>query len=284
MRENLNPTGPDGEGAARVETLPSARSVTGDLVGVAPPDLSVVIPVHNEAANVVALLGEIRAALEEKLDYEVIVVDDGSGDDTLRLLDEVAGAMPALRIVRHDRRYGQSAGILSGARAARAAWIVTMDGDGQNDPADIPALLAARDADGAPEGLQMVAGRRANRHDNWLRRASSRIANRVRGWVLRDAIPDSGCGLKLVSRSAFMTLPQFDHFHRFLPALIKRNGGEVVSVSVSHRPRGGGRSHYGVFNRLWIGIIDLFGVMWLQRRALRDIEENRPDKPDAMER
>lgn len=283
MRENLNPTGPDGEGAERVEPLPSARPVTGDLVGVMPPDLSVVIPVHNEAANIVDLLGEIRAVLEEKIDYEVIVVDDASGDDTPRLLDEVARAMPALRIVRHDRRCGQSAGILSGVRAARAAWIATLDGDGQNDPADIPALLAARDEDGAPEGLQMVAGRRVNRHDNWLRRASSKIANRVRGWALRDAIPDSGCGLKLVSRSAFMTLPHFDHFHRFLPALIKRNGGEIVSVSVSHRPRGGGRSHYGVFNRLWIGIIDLFGVMWLQRRVLRDIEENRPDKPDAME-
>ena len=284
MRENVNPTGPDGEGAEGTETPPSARPAAGDIVGVAPPDLSVVIPVHDEAANILGLLAEIRATLDEKLDYEVIVVDDASEDDTPRLLAEAAGGMSALRIVRHSRRRGQSAGILSGARAARAQWIATLDGDGQNDPADIPALLAARDDGGAPEGLQMVAGRRAKRHDTWLRRASSKIANRVRRWALRESSPDSGCGLKLVSRSAFLKLPHFDHFHRFLPALIKRNGGAVVSVAVNHRPRGGGRSHYGVFNRLWIGIIDLFGVMWLQRRALRDIEDTHPGSPDAKEK
>ncbi len=268
--------GPENPGLrAAGEALPSRQ----ELAGIVPPDLSIVIPVHNESANIADLLAEIVDVMGQDANYEVIVVDDASDDGTPELLREIGQAMPALRSVRHASRRGQSAGVLSGVRAARAAWVATLDGDGQNDPADIPLLLAARDQEGAPANLHMVAGHRANRHDNWLRRASSRIANGVRGWALRDAIPDSGCGLKLFSRAAFVALPHFDHYHRFLPALIKRNGGAVLSVAVNHRPRGGGQSHYGVFNRLWIGVIDLFGVMWLRRRSLYDADgAHRPDE------
>ncbi len=268
--------GPDGpELGAAGQGLPARQ----ELAGIVPPDLSIIIPVHNESANIADLLAEIVDAMGEGADYEVIVVDDASDDKTPELLREIGETMPPLRIVRHASRRGQSAGVLSGVRAARAAWIATLDGDGQNDPADIPNLLVARDREGAPANLHMVAGHRANRHDKLLRRASSRIANGVRGWALRDAIPDSGCGLKLFSRAAFMALPHFDHYHRFLPALIQRNGGAVLSVAVNHRPRAGGRSHYGVFNRLWIGVIDLFGVMWLRRRSLYDADgANRPDE------
>ncbi len=265
------PEGTDNDPSLRGadEALPSRK----ELTGIVPPELSIVIPVHNEAANIADLLSEIRDVLGEGADYEVIVVDDASSDSTPDLLSEIGQAMPALRTVRHRSQRGQSASVLSGVLAARASWIATLDGDGQNDPADIPLLLAARDQAGAPKKLHMVAGHRATRHDTWLRRASSRIANRVRAWALRDAIPDSGCGLKLFSRAAFVAMPHFDHYHRFMPALIKRNGGTVLSVAVNHRPRGGGRSHYGVFDRLWIGIIDMFGVMWLQRRTLHDTNE-----------
>jgi dolichol-phosphate mannosyltransferase len=184
--------------------------------------------------------------------------------------------MAVLRLVRHARRRGQSAALLSGVRAARGPWIATLDGDGQNDPADIPALLAARDkAAESGQALQLIGGRRVNRRDRWLKRFSSKVANAVRRRLLGDATPDTGCGLKLFPRAAFLALPHFDHFHRFLPALIQRQGGAVISVDVSHRPRRAGRSHYGVFDRLWVGLFDLVGVMWLQRRAMG------PDDPGA---
>lgn len=279
MPDRLEQSGSEGPDSPELRAAGQALPPRQELAGIAPPDLSIVIPVHNESANIADLLAEIVDVMGEDANYEVIVVDDASDDQTPELLRKIGQAMPALRTVRHASRRGQSAGLLSGVRAARAAWVATLDGDGQNDPADIPLLLAARDREGAPANLHMVAGHRANRHDNWLRRASSRIANGVRGWALRDAIPDSGCGLKLFSRAAFVALPHFDHYHRFLPALIQRNGGAVVSVAVNHRPRGGGRSHYGVFNRLWIGVIDLFGVMWLRRRSLYDADgANRPDE------
>lgn len=272
MQDQLEKSGSEGPDRPGLRAAGQAVPSRQDITGIVPPDLSIVIPVHNESANIAGLLAEIRDVLGEDANYEVIVVDDASDDGTPELLREIGQTMAALRTVRHASQRGQSASVLSGVRAARAAWVATLDGDGQNDPADIPLLLAARDQEGAPANLHMVAGHRANRHDNWLRRASSRIANAVRGWALRDAIPDSGCGLKLFSRAAFVALPHFDHYHRFLPALIKRNGGAVLSVAVSHRPRGGGHSHYGVFNRLWIGVIDLIGVMWLRRRSLYDAD------------
>jgi dolichol-phosphate mannosyltransferase len=199
--------------------------------------------------------------------YEVLTVDDGSTDATPARLAEATRAYPRLRVVRHARSCGQSTALHTGVRYARGAWVATLDGDGQNDPADVPRLLAIARDPAAPAGLHLVTGRRRRRHDSVLRRLSSGVANRVRAALLHDETPDTGCGLKVFRRDAFLALPYFDHMHRFLPALILRAGGRVLSVPVAHRPRLHGRSHYGVGNRLWVGIVDLLGVMWLLRRA-----------------
>jgi len=231
------------------------------------PTLAVVIPMMNEEANVQPLVDEVCTALRGRLDFELIVVDDGSTDGTWAALEALRASVPELRPLRHRRNFGQSAGILSGVRAARAPWIATLDGDGQNDPADIPRLWAL--VAGDPATPRLIAGNRVRRRDTWLRRLSSRTANRVRQALLHDDCPDTGCGLKLFPRKAFLELPHFDHLHRFLPALAKRAGIEVVNVPVNHRPRSRGRSKYGVHNRLWVGLVDLAGVMWLQRRPCR---------------
>ncbi len=230
--------------------------------------LSVVVPVQNEAPNILPLIAEIEAALAP-VPHEIVVVDDGSTDATPERLAEAAVSGAPLVTRRHRIGCGQSAAIATGVRAARAALIATLDGDGQNDPADIPVLLdrmAAEVAIGV--GPVLVAGHRTTRRDAALKRLGSRVANRVRAGLLRDATPDTGCGLKLFSRAAFLELPRFDHMHRFLPALFIRAGGRVVSVPVRHRPRAAGRSHYGTLDRLWIGLVDLAGVYWLQRRGL----------------
>ena len=229
--------------------------------------LSIVVPVRNEAENILPLLAEIHAALENRGEFEVVYVDDGSSDATPQRLAEAMRRYARLRVLAHRRSCGQSTALMTGARAARGEWIVTLDGDGQNDPADIPKLLAARDAASQDANLQLIAGHRKVRRDNWLKRVSSRIANGVRSRLLGDATPDTGCGLKLVARAVYLELPFFDHMHRFLPALVQRNGGATLCVEVNHRPRTRGTSNYGVFDRLWVGIVDLFGVMWLQRRA-----------------
>jgi glycosyltransferase involved in cell wall biosynthesis len=168
-------------------------------------------------------------------------------------------------LLRHSARSGQSAAVHSGVRAARAPWIATLDGDGQNDPHDLINLLAAR-GEPANAGVRLFMGNRTTRRDTWLRRLSSRIANGVRGGLLGDGTPDTGCGIKVFERETFLQLPVFDHMHRFLPALFQRAGSRVVSVPVNHRPRTRGRSKYGLHNRLWVGIVDLFGVMWLKAR------------------
>ncbi|MEZ5619759.1 MAG: glycosyltransferase family 2 protein [Burkholderiaceae bacterium] len=227
------------------------------------------MPVHDESANVVALLDEIGTALAGSLRFEAVFVDDASRDDTRGVLLAYARSHPWLTVLAHRDNCGQSAAVLTGVRAARAPLVATLDGDGQNAPADIPALAArwhamAREHPGRPV---LVAGWRTRRHDTGLRRLSSRIANGVRAWLLGDATPDTGCGLKVFARDDFLALPWFDHLHRFLPALVQRAGGVVASVPVAHRPRRAGRSHYGVHNRLWVGLVDLAGVMWLQRRA-----------------
>jgi len=228
-------------------------------------DFSVVVPVCNEAENVEPLAREIDAAMQGRA-YEMIFIDDGSTDETAANLRKLKASLPALRILSHSFRSGQSAAVASGVRAARAAWIATLDGDGQNDPADIPKLIAARDsAEG--RGVQLFMGnRRASRKDTAWRRLQSRIANGVRSGMLGDDTPDTGCGIKLFSRDVFMDLPRFDHMHRFLPALFQRHGARVVSVPVSHRERTRGTSKYGMLNRAWVGIIDIVGVMWLRRR------------------
>jgi dolichol-phosphate mannosyltransferase len=235
-------------------------------------ELSVVVPVHNEAENVRPLIGEIRAALDEVVDYEVVYVDDGSSDATPERLTEAAMDFPGLRVLRHRQRSGQSTALWNGVHHARAPWIATLDGDGQNDPADIPKLLAlVLDPD---LKLALVAGHRVTRKDSAAQRLASRVANGVRSRMLRDDTPDTGCGLKVFSREAFLALPYFDHMHRFLPALVLRSGGQVRSVPVNHRPRQRGRSHYGINNRLWVGLVDLLGVMWLRRRTrLTEVEE-----------
>jgi dolichol-phosphate mannosyltransferase len=229
-------------------------------------DLSVVVPVYNEHDNIVPLINEIRDVLEGRFHYEIIYVDDGSADDTLPCLQALKKDIRPLRILHHLSRCGQSTALHTGIRAARAQWIATLDGDGQNDPADIPYLAQIRDQTSDPR-LGLLAGWRAARQDGWVRRLSSRIANAVRATALGDRTPDTGCGLKLLRRDAYLELPYFDHMHRFLPALVQRAGWNVMSVKVTHRPRTRGKSKYGVGNRLWVGIIDLMGVMWLMRRS-----------------
>lgn len=234
----------------------------------AAPELSVVVPVRNEGPNIAPLIAEIEAALAE-VPHEIVYVDDGSTDDTPQRLAEQHAIAP-LVVRRHRSACGQSAAILTGVRAARGIWIATLDGDGQNDPADIPALLAqARLA----EGLVLTAGHRVTRRDTRTKRMASRWANTIRARLLGDATPDTGCGLKLFQREAFLALPHFDHMHRYLPALFIRAGGRVVSVPVNHRPRTRGASKYGTLDRLWVGIFDLAGVYWLQRRWKRPVLE-----------
>lgn len=244
--------------------------------------LSVVIPVHNEAENIAPLVAEIRAALAGKVEFEIIYVDDGSTDNSA---DEVRKLKPelgdSLRLLQHDHACGQSTAVYSGVHAARADWIATLDGDGQNDPADIPALLAVATSPDRYPGVELVIGHRKNRRDTFIRKLSSRTAFKARVWILRDDTPDTGCGLKVFRRDVFQNLPYFDHMHRFLPALVRRQGGKVVSVPCNHRPRERGQSKYGVWNRLWVGIVDLFGVGWLQRRERRPNQVTEDDFRDA---
>jgi len=235
------------------------------------PDLSVVVPVHNESGNVVPLLTEIAAALRGKTDFEIVYVDDSSRDDTLTVLKNAKSQFPELRVVRHLVQSGQSTAVRSGVKAARGTWIATLDGDGQNDPADIPKLLAMRD--GSTESIKLYAGWRVDRKDTGSKRWASRFANAIRSRLLRDETPDTGCGIKLFERSAFLDLPYFDHMHRYLPALMQRAGWQVKSVPVNHRPRGSGTSKYNNLNRALVGISDLRGVAWLIRRSKRTAVE-----------
>lgn len=244
-----------------------------------PPFLSVVVPVYNEANNLASLIQEIDQALDGQISYEIIYVDDGSHDHSWELLQDLVKQFNPLRIIRHRCSYGQSVAILTGVKLARAEWIATLDGDGQNDPADIWKLLTVLKDPQRPPHLQMVAGKRHKRQDTWIRRISSKIANILRSALLHDKTSDTGCGLKLFSRKAFLALPHFNHMHRFLPALFLRGGGEIMFVEVNHRPRRQGQSKYGIWNRLWKGLIDTLGVMWLQRRhCLAEIIEELPKK------
>jgi dolichol-phosphate mannosyltransferase len=228
-------------------------------------NLAIIIPVFNEAENIAPLLDEITATLEGQSEYEIIVVDDGSTDDTPAVLSACRAHCPRLKIIRHQLRCGQTAALITGVAVARAFWIATLDGDGQNDPADILRLYQVMER--APGDVRMVTGYRKRRRDSLSKRFSARIAKGVRRVVLGDRTPDSGCGLKIMARETFGGLPQFDHMHRFLPALVQRQGGQVISVAVNHRARKNGQSKYGIHDRLWTGIVDLLGVLWLQRRC-----------------
>ena len=234
------------------------------------PAVSVVVPVFNEAANIARLSEEIREVLERRCDFEMLFVDDGSDDGSDALLAGLIKADGRIRHLRHRSRCGQSAALRTGVIAASSERIVTLDGDGQNDPRDIPSLIDIVERAACPPQSLLVIGHRVRREDHWIKRLASRIANAVRQRILRDQTPDTGCGLKVFSRSTFLLLPYFDHMHRFLPALIRRAGGEVISVPVRHRPREAGRSKYGILDRLWTGIVDLFGVVWLIRRCPPD--------------
>jgi dolichol-phosphate mannosyltransferase len=236
-------------------------------------DLSVVVPVHNERDNVAPLVREIEAALAPlALAFEIVYVDDHSRDDTLAQLRALKAAHPRLRVLHHRQQSGQSTALRTGIKAARGRWIATLDGDGQNDPADIPKLLAARDA-GDPK-IKLYAGWRVQRRDSGSKRWASRIANAIRSRLLRDETPDTGCGIKLFERAVFLDLPYFDHMHRYLPALVKRAGWLSLSVPVNHRERTAGQSKYNNLQRAWVGLKDLRGVAWLiQRSKLTDVDE-----------
>ena len=231
------------------------------------PDLSVVVPVHNERDNIVPLLTEIAAALRGRADFEIVYVDDASKDGSLAVLTAAKAQFPELRVLRHLQQSGQSTALRTGIKAARGAWIATLDGDGQNDPADIPKLIAMRDE--SPGVIKLFAGWRVNRQDTGSKRWASKWANAIRSRLLRDETPDTGCGIKLFERAVFLDLPYFDHMHRYLPALVQRAGWQVRSVPVNHRPRGSGVSNYNNLNRALVGIADLRGVAWLIRRSRR---------------
>ncbi|MGB6350009.1 MAG: glycosyltransferase family 2 protein [Pseudolabrys sp.] len=231
------------------------------------PAVSIVVPVRNEADNIAPLVAEIAKAVDGRWRFEVVYVDDGSNDGTGAQLKALVAQYPWLRRIRHKQSCGQSAAVRTGVAAARAPIVVTLDGDGQNDPAFIPALVHALEAGGP--GIGLVAGQRVGRKASGFKKLQSRIANVVRNAVLRDGTRDTGCGLKAFRREAFLRLPYFDGLHRFLPALVRREGYTVGYIDVVDRPRAHGVSNYGMWDRLWVGILDLAGVWWLIRRKKR---------------
>jgi dolichol-phosphate mannosyltransferase len=246
----------------RDSTMSETRSRDGEG-----PAVSIVVPVRNEAGNIEPLVAEIAAALGPDGGFEIVYVDDGSIDATAEQLRALMAGRPWLRAIRHAVSCGQSAAIRTGVFHARAPIVVTLDGDGQNDPAFIPALMRALAA-GAPK-IGLIAGQRVGRQATSFKKLQSRIANAVRGAILRDGTRDSGCGLKAFRREVFLALPYFDGLHRFLPALVRREGHDIGYVDVVDRQRREGISNYGMWDRLWIGILDLAGVWWLIRRKKR---------------
>jgi glycosyltransferase involved in cell wall biosynthesis len=240
--------------------------------------LSIVVPVFNEADNLEPLYREIRAALHDRgLDFEILFVDDGSTDATPSVLRQIAGTDPAVRVLRLPRNSGQTAAFGAGFRAARGEVIATLDADLQNDPADLPRLLDKLD------NFDVVCGVRQNRRDSWVRRMSSRIANAVRNRMTHESISDVGCSLRVFRRSLVEDLPLFTGMHRFLPTLLRMQGARLHEVPVRHRPRLHGQSKYGIQNRLWVGIVDLFAVRWMQRRWIdhRSVHEVEPAESDS---
>jgi dolichol-phosphate mannosyltransferase len=258
-----------GDKAVAFGPSPAREQMTSNtpLPGHAPPTVAVVVPVRNEAGNIRPLVEEIAAALAPAGGFEIVYVNDGSSDGTEAELLALMRERPYLRQVKHKLSCGQSSAVRSGVAAARAPIVATLDGDGQNDPAFLPQLIAALDRGGARVGL--AAGQRVGRKATGFKRMQSRIANAVRGTILKDCTRDSGCGLKAFRREVFLSLPYFDGLHRFLPALVRREGFDVAYVDVVDRVRGHGRSNYGMWDRLWVGILDLAGVWWLIRRRKR---------------
>lgn len=241
-------------------------------------ELSVVVPMYNEAGNVLPLITEIYAALQFHPQVEIIVVDDGSTDATLSELNHTLQLFPTLKICKHQRNLGQSTSVVTGVYAAQYAWIVTLDGDGQNNPVDVLKVVQAAHNSLSEDSTILFAGNRVDRKDTGWKRFGSRFANSIRQRLLHDNCPDSGCGLKLFPRDIFLQLPHFDHLHRFLPALFKRAGAKIVNVPISHRPRMRGVSKYGNWARLKVGIADLLGVAWLIRRPcmIKEVSIHQP--------
>lgn len=251
------------------------------------PEISIIVPARNEAGNLPALLAGIVAACEGGIEgraFEVIVVDDASQDDTGGVVTAAAAKDPRIRLLTNRANAGQSASVHSGVLAAGGDLIATLDGDGQNPPAELPNLLAPFFAPDCPDDLGLVAGQRVKRRDTWSKRTASKIANNVRSFVLKDATRDTGCGLKAFRREAFLRLPYFDHMHRYLPALFARDGWRVAHVDVSHQAREAGASNYSNLQRGLVGVVDLFGVFWLIRRKKRAYADigAAPQAPDRQ--
>jgi dolichol-phosphate mannosyltransferase len=238
------------------------------------PAVSIVVPVRNEVDNVAPLVDEIAAALDGRWVYEIVYVDDGSTDATADSLAAIMARRRNVRQIRHEKSCGQSAAVRTGVRAARGQIVATLDGDGQNNPAFLPDLIGAIESGGR---IGLAAGQRVGRKDTGFKKFQSRIANKVRSAVLSDGTRDTGCGLKAFRREVFLSLPYFDGLHRFLPALVRREGYDIAYVDVIDRPRRSGVSNYGFFDRLWIGIMDLAGVWWLIRR-----KRSRPVATEVM--
>jgi dolichol-phosphate mannosyltransferase len=247
-----------------------------------PPEISVVIPVFNEEENLPVLAAEVHGALRALgRPYEVILVDDGSTDSSPEVLRRLGAEDPAVRIVRQRRNSGQSAALDAGFRFARGGFVVTLDADLQNDPADIPGLLAKMD-----EGWDVVAGVRVKRRDTWVRKVSSRIANGVRNRVTHETITDVGCTLKAFRTEYLRRIPMFTGMHRFLPTLLKMEGARVTEMPVNHRPRLHGQPKYNIRNRIWRALADLFAVRWMQkrwidRRLSEEIDAWKPTTPSG---
>jgi len=250
----------------------SSRPETGET-----PLLSVIVPVLNEADNIAPLIAEIEAALSDVCAFEILYIDDASTDRTPEILKELKATRPYLRVIRHARTSGQSAGLRNGVLAARGELIATLDGDGQNDPADIPKLLRKYRETATGEQPVMVTGHRVNRRDTASKRWASKYANKIRRLLLKDDNPDTGCSLKLYARETFLRFPYFDHMHRFLPALAKRENCAVHVVPVNHRHRQHGQSKYSNFGRALVGVPDLLGVAWLLRRSPGRLEAKEID-------
>ncbi len=228
--------------------------------------VSIVIPAKNEQENIEPLVFEIANALKGTREFEIIYVDDGSTDNTFAEITRLTAQVPELKAIKHQQSVGQSTAIFTGVNNAQGTFIATLDADGQNDPADIPALLALADVQASGSHFCIAGYRKKRSGDTKWKQLQSRIANKVRAWLLGDNTPDTGCGLKVYPKHTFKALPYFDHMHRFMPALIKRLGGNIVIEEVNHRERMAGDSNYTMFNRLWVGIVDILGVAWLQRR------------------
>ena len=239
-------------------------TLDADTLGAPLVAVSIVVPVRNEEGNIAPLIQEISAALGARWPFEIIYVNDGSTDGTAAKLAELKQVRDNLREIRHAQSSGQSAAVRSGVRAARGGIVATLDGDGQNDPKFLPDLIAAIETGGS--GVGLAAGQRVGRKDTEFKRMQSRVANKVRNGILKDGTRDTGCGMKAFRREVFLSMPYFDGLHRFLPALVRREGYDIAYVDVIDRPRHSGVSNYGFFDRLWIGIMDLAGVWWLIKR------------------